>query len=121
MKFSSKMLGLVIAAPLCVLTATPVVAKDVMAAKFQSVEVKGDAKVAVRKGRMQRVRIVKGDPRISSFKVVQAAGAAGGLKKLVVDTCATACPPGYELEVEITSPEDMTGMSASAAVDRAAS
>ena len=94
--------------PLCMLAVAPAaVARDVEAARFNSVEVKGDGKVTMRKGRLQRVKIVKGDPKVSSFRVVRPAGSDGSSNRLVINTCAQACPAGYELEIEITSPDDL--------------
>ncbi len=106
MKVSAvKIASLATALPLCLLAASPAASKDVRAAKFQSVEVKGDAKVTLRKGRTQRVRILKGDPQVSSFKVLGSGRDLSRNSRMVINTCATECPPDYQLEVEITSPD----------------
>lgn len=68
-------------------------------AKFHSIQLNGGGKVHLRHGPVQRVTILRGDPRISRLAV----GARGTERdKLVIDVCRRSCRD--DLEVEIVTP-----------------
>lgn len=70
-------------------------------AKFRSIELNGGGKVRLRHGPVQRVTLIKGDPRITRFTV----GSDRGEKdKLVIENCYNRSCRDYELEVEIVTP-----------------
>jgi hypothetical protein len=99
---------LALAAPLALLAAAPAPAQmSVGLGKFKSVELRGGGKVVLRHGPVQNVRILSGDLNTSSIKVVGAGSRRNLLRNnygLVIDTCASACPAGYDLQVEVTTP-----------------
>lgn len=67
-------------------------------APFRSVEVRNGTHAILRHGPTQRVTFLKGSPDYSQVTVASGGG-------LVIDKCRRKCPRGYELEVEIISPE----------------
>lgn len=81
-----------------VLAAAPAsAATDVALARFEALSLHGGGKVTVRHGARQQVRIVSGDPAVSSLQVIN--------KSLKIRVCRDSCPDGYRLEVEIVSPD----------------
>ena len=71
--------------------------------RFSSVELRNGGKVFVRHGATQRVTLLKGSPAYTQVTI------AGG-DRLVINKCRSKCPRGYELEVEIVTP-DIAGIS----------
>jgi len=71
---------------------------------FRSVTLRHGGEVTVRHASTQRVTLIKGTTDHSSLTIV-----GGGL---VIDRCPGRCPEGYELEVEILTPnlDDFTVM-----------
>jgi hypothetical protein len=67
-------------------------------APFRSVELRNGAHAILRYGQTQRVTFLKGSP--DHTQVTIASGDA-----LVIDRCKSKCPEGYELEIEIVTPE----------------
>jgi hypothetical protein len=65
--------------------------------QFSFVELRGRADVAVVPGATERVTVVDGNTRTSRLHV-------DAEQRLVIETCATACPASYRLRVEIQSP-----------------
>jgi hypothetical protein len=77
----------------------PAQSEPLTLAAFRSVETRNGAHAIVRYGTNQRVSVLKGDPDRTRITV-----ASGG--RLIVDKqCRTSCRRGYELEVEIITPE----------------
>jgi len=77
--------------------------KTVPLTPFSSVELQDGVHAVLRYGSSQRVTLVKGSLDYTSVKV-----ADGG--RLLIDSCALHCPRGYELEIEIVTP-DVAGIS----------
>jgi hypothetical protein len=67
-------------------------------APFSAVELRNGGKVFIRHGATQRVTLLKGVRDYTHVKI------AGG-DRLVIDKCRSNCPRGYELEVEIVTPD----------------
>jgi hypothetical protein len=65
---------------------------------FRSVELRGGGKVMLRHGPIQRVTFVQGSPDYTQVTIADA-------DRLVIDKCKTRCPRGYELEIEIVTPD----------------
>ena len=82
----------------------PVVAQTgVSLAPFDSVELRGGGELLLRHGPTQRVTLLKG-----SLDYTRVTIADGG--RLVIDRCKSRCPKGYDLEIEIVTP-DIAGIS----------
>jgi hypothetical protein len=82
----------------------PVIAQTVVPlAPFGSVELRDCGKVILHHGPVQRVTLLKGSPDYTQVTI------AGG-DRLVIDKCRNKCPRGYELEIEIVTP-DIAGIS----------
>jgi hypothetical protein len=71
--------------------------KDVQVAPFTSVELRNGGKAIVRYGASQRVTLIKGSLNCTDVTVVNG-------DRLIIDTGKKDCPRGYELEVEIVTP-----------------
>ena len=71
---------------------------SVEVAPFRSVELRNGGKVFLRYGSSQRVTFLKGNPEQTQVTV----GAAG---ELVIDKCKRKCGRGYEIEIEVLTPE----------------
>lgn len=68
-------------------------------APFRSVETRNGAHAILRYGTTQRVRFLKGDPDQTRITI-------GSGNRLIIDKhCRSKCSRGYELEVEIVTPE----------------
>lgn len=67
-------------------------------APFRSVELRGAGKVVLRHGPAQRVTFARGSLDYTQVTVADA-------DRLVIDKCKTDCPRGYELEIEIVTPD----------------
>lgn len=65
--------------------------------RFSSVELRNGGKVFVRHGATQRVTLMKGSPVYTQITTSE--------DRLVIDKCRNDCPRGYELEIEIVTPE----------------
>ena len=83
---------------LCGISSLQGQSESMSVASFRSVETRNGAHTILRHGPTQRVTFLKGSPDYS-----QVAIASGG--RLVIDKCRSKCPRGYELEVEIITPE----------------
>lgn len=82
----------------------PVVAQTgVSFAPFGPVELRNGGELILRHGPIQRVTLLKGSLEHTSVTI-----ADGG--RLVIDRCKSRCPKGYELEIEIVTP-DISGIS----------
>lgn len=66
--------------------------------QFRSVELQGGGNVIVRHGKTQRVTMLEGSLRYSRVRL------AGG-QRLVIDKCVTECPRGYQMQIEVITPE----------------
>jgi hypothetical protein len=66
-------------------------------ASFSSVELRQGGKVNLVHGQSSRVTLLKGDPGLTGIAIHD-----GG--RLVIDRCATRCPRGHDLEVEVETP-----------------
>lgn len=64
---------------------------------FRSIQLRGGGEVVVRPGNVQRVTLIDGSTRFTSFRVER-----GG--RLRIDACNTRCPHRYRLRIEIESP-----------------
>ena len=71
---------------------------DVSVATFKSVDVRNGGHVILRHGSKQRVRVIEGNTTESAIRVEEDG-------RLVIDRCPDGCPRGYQLEVEIVTPE----------------
>jgi hypothetical protein len=67
-------------------------------APFRSVELRHGGKVVLRHGSTQRVTFLRGSPEHTQVTV-----AMGG--QLVIDKCKSRCGRGYDIEIEIVTPE----------------
>lgn len=67
-------------------------------APFRSVETRNGAHAILRYGPTQRVTFLKGSPDHTQVTIASGDG-------LVIDKCKSKCPRGYELEIEIVTPE----------------
>jgi hypothetical protein len=70
--------------------------KVVSVAPFTSVELRNGGKAIVRYGAIQRVALIKGSLDCTDVTVAN--------ERLIIDTGKKDCPRGYELEVEIVTP-----------------
>jgi hypothetical protein len=77
---------------------TPAAQTEVPVAAFDSIELHDGAKVIFRYGPIQRVTLIKGSLDYTSLTV-----ADGG--RLIINKCKSRCPRGYELEIEIVTPD----------------
>lgn len=68
-------------------------------AHFDSVELEGGGHVVIRHGDAQRVVLVKGSTRFTTFET------GSNSHKLTIKTCNRDCPEQYDLEIEITTPD----------------
>ena len=66
-------------------------------APFNSIEVQDGGHVILRAERTRRVTLLRGSLDYTRMEVID-----GG--RLVIDKCASKCPRGYQLEVEIAAP-----------------
>jgi hypothetical protein len=88
-----------LAAALTVLGAIPAsAASDVPVAPFSAVALRGGGHVVLKHGPVQRVTLLRGDTKHTSFTVKHG-------NSLVIETCNWSCPHHYDLEVEITTPQ----------------
>ncbi len=71
---------------------------SVAVAPFRSVELRHGGKVFLRYGSTQRVTFLRGSPEHTQVTV-----ASGG--ELVIDKCKSKCGRGYDIEIEILTPE----------------
>ncbi|HEY3639260.1 MAG TPA: DUF2807 domain-containing protein [Rhizomicrobium sp.] len=85
------LLSTVLAAPVLAQTTVPV-------PSFNSVELEGGGRVAVKYGNEQQVRLIKGSTEYTHFTVEQDG-------QLRIDACNRNCPAHYDLEVEIMTPK----------------
>ena len=65
---------------------------------FSSVELRGGGKAILRYGPTQRVTLLKGSPDYTRVTIED-----GG--RLVIDNCKRQCPRGYDLQIEIVTPD----------------
>ena len=75
-----------------------VAAPAVRLAPFRSVELRNGGKAILRHGPTQRVTFLKGSPDYTQVTVASGDG-------LVIEKCTRECARGYELEIEILTPE----------------
>jgi hypothetical protein len=97
-------LSLSAAVPLLIAAAAPQPAAAqtiVPLPSFAAVELNGGGKVRLRHGPVQRVTILRGDPRVSRIEVERQDRGRNGT--LVIDACRRSCR-NYSLEVEIVTP-----------------
>lgn len=66
--------------------------------RFTSVELRGGGSIAIRQGPVQRVTLVRGDPKLAGFEVNRDG-------KLIISSCRGVCWGNQRLEVEIVTPE----------------
>ena len=66
--------------------------------RFSSVELRNGGKVFLRHGKTQRVTLLKGSSVYTQIAIA-------GEDRLVIDKCKNDCPRGYELEIEIVTPD----------------
>lgn len=69
--------------------------------KFTSVDLHGGGVITIRQGPVQRVTLVRGDPKVAHFEVTDRN--RGG--RLVISPCEGFCWGSHHLEVEIETPE----------------
>lgn len=72
-------------------------ATSVTVPRFQALSLHGGGTVTIRHGATQKVTIMRGDPAVSKFQVVD--------KSLRIYACDTSCPDNYKLEVEVVTPD----------------
>jgi len=84
-------LGLAMGAPVVAQTVVPL-------APFRSVTLRNGGEVILRHSSAQRVTLLKGSTNHTGATIVD-----GG--RLVIDRCESKCPKGYELVVEVLTPE----------------
>jgi putative autotransporter adhesin-like protein len=84
-------LGLAMPAPVVAQTAVPL-------APFRAVTLRGGGKVILRYAPSQRVTLLKGSANYTGVAIAEEG-------RLVIDRCQCKCPRGYELEVEVLTPE----------------
>jgi hypothetical protein len=65
---------------------------------FRSVELRNGGKAILRHGPTQRVTFLKGSPDCTQVTIASGDG-------LVIEKCKSKCARGYELEIEIVTPE----------------
>ncbi len=79
--------------------ALPAAAETVVPVEhFDSVELEGGGHVTLVHGASQQVRLLKGSTQYTSFRVRSG-------QKLVIEACNGNCPPVYDLEIEIATPD----------------
>src|SRR6266850_7309636 len=66
-------------------------------APFGSVELRNGGKAILHHGPVQRVTLLKGSPDYTQVTIADG-------DRLVIDRCRNHCPRGYELEIEIVTP-----------------
>ena len=71
---------------------------SVEVAPFRSIETRNGTHAILRYGSTQRVTFLKGSPDNTEITVASGGG-------LVIDKCKSKCTRGYELEIEIVTPE----------------
>jgi hypothetical protein len=69
---------------------------------FKSIELSGGGKVVIRHGSAQRVTLLSGSTEHSRMRVEQRRGSSG---RLVIEACDDRCPDGYQMSVEIVTPD----------------
>ena len=85
-------------ATVAVLLATPALADTVVPlGSFNRIALHGGGRVTLKHGAVQRVTLIKGSTRHTSFKL-------RGDGELDIDACDFLCPHHYDLEIEIVSP-----------------
>jgi len=83
----------------------------VRVAPFRSVALEGGGHVVLRNGNVQQVRLLKGDPALTRFRVRDDG-------QLRIEACNDNCPSRYDLEIEITTPAiDALAISGGGAID----
>jgi hypothetical protein len=65
---------------------------------FRSLALRSGGKVILRHGSDQRVTLLKGSTDYSSVRIVEG-------DRLVIERCRSRCPKGYELVVEVRTPD----------------
>jgi len=101
---TSHVLGVTLLSALALAMPKPVIAQTVVPlAPFRSVELRNGGKAILRHGPVQRVTLLKGTLDYSQVTIVSG-------DRLVIDKCSNKCPRGYELEIEIITP-DIYGIS----------
>lgn len=73
---------------------------DIRVDPFTAVELRGGGTITIRQGPVQKVTLVRGNPRVAEFRVRQREG--GGV--LVVSPCRDFCFGPHRLDVEIQTP-----------------
>lgn len=91
---------LIVSALLLPLAASATAAETVPVSKFNSIELNGGGRVVIRHGTTQRVTLISGS---SAQTRISNTGRRG--EKLVIDACDGSCPRGYQLRVEIVTPD----------------
>ena len=82
-----------------VLLSVPVVAQTVVPlTPFRSIELRDGVKAILRHGPSQRVAFIKGSSDYTRVTIASA-------DHLVIEKCVRKCPRGYDLEVEIVTPD----------------
>jgi hypothetical protein len=80
--------------------AAPAAAQEVVPlGRFDSIQLNGGGSIRLRHGPVQRVTLIRGSTRYSHVRV------QGGERELVIDACNGRCPRGYDLEIEIVTPD----------------
>ena len=64
---------------------------------FDAVELRDGGSVVVRPGAVRQATFLRGSARYSSAEVSN--------RRLIITSCARPCPPDYDLEVEVSTPE----------------
>jgi hypothetical protein len=83
--------------PVLVASVPALAAETIAVAPFHGVELRGGGAVVVRPGPVQRVTILSGSSRFTSFHVNRTG-------ELRIDACNARCPQHYDLRIEIVSP-----------------
>lgn len=91
-------MGLLLITGVAALFATPATAETVIpVAPFSRVTLQDGGYVVLKHGAVQRVTMLKGSTEYSRFTIEHG-------RELRIEGCKRHCPSGYELEVEIVSP-----------------
>ncbi|MFC3712118.1 GIN domain-containing protein [Sphingoaurantiacus capsulatus] len=72
-------------------------AVDVPTPAFSALSLNGGGTVTVKQGPTRKVTILRGDPKVSSFQVIE--------RSLRIRACPDGCPNNYKLEVLVTVPD----------------
>ena len=81
----------------------PVAAQTVVPVEpFRSIELRGGGTVIINHGPTQGVTVLKGSLDYTRFKIADG-------RSLVIDRCDIRCPRGYDLQIEIVTP-DIVGL-----------